>query len=52
MKVEIDTDKDPYEVWKGAQKLVEMAYRDTKSVRPLEAKPGGKEEGTLCGRIF
>lgn len=47
MKVEIDTNKDSYEVWKLTQKLVENVYMRTKIVRPLEVKPGGKEEGTI-----
>lgn len=45
MKVEIDTNKDSYEVWQKAQKLIESLYNEP--VHPLVVKSGGKEPGTV-----
>lgn len=41
MKIEIDTNKDSYDIWKEMQKLVESAYREP--VRKLIVTPGGKK---------
>lgn len=43
MKIEIDTNKDSYDLWKKIQKLVESDY--CQPAQASIAKPGGKEEG-------
>lgn len=48
MKIEIDTNKDSYDMWKKIQILVERVY--CQPAERLVVKPGGKVQGTTSSR--
>ena len=49
MKIEIDTNKDSYDMWKKIQKLIESDY--CQPAQKLIAKPGRKEDGAPLRKV-